>query len=1032
MTARLQLHLLGPPQIVFENRPLTALSSAKAQALLFYLAATGRVHARAGLAPLLWGDVDDAAARASLRKALQQLRGHLAPLLTISREHVGFSANAGCWVDVIEFDAALRSGGDDIHRLQEAVDLYRGDFLHGFYIRNAPDFEAWWLAEQVRLREHALRALERLAEYHATEDDLDKAIACTRRSLALEPWREESHRRLMLLLAENGQRSAALAQFEICRKTLADELAVEPDPEIVALYERIRGGEVVSARVAQRAPDAAARRPRFLYQQPPRSDPAEERLVGREPQLARLDNILTTARSGRGQVAFISGEAGRGKTSLLAAFSHRAQERDPALIVASGLCTTSTGAGDPYLPFREILRMLTGDIEQGWMAGTISHQHALRLWRFFPQVLEAIAARGRTLIGSFLPAGALLQRAAAHQEVRQATLRQIEAAARQAGREDRTAGQERVFEGFSDVLQALASRQPLLLILDDLHWADASSTNLLFHLGRRLQQAPLMIVGAYRPEEMALAREHANRHLPELLNEFRRTFGDAWVNLDQGTPEEERAFVDAVVDLESNRLGASFRQALYRHTDGHPLFTVETLRAMRERGDLSLDATGCWVAGESLDWNTVPARVEAVIENRVQRLDPALARLLAIASVEGEIFTAEVAARIGGVDERDMVARLTREANQQHRLVREEGVSHIDDRRLSLFRFRHNLFQRFLYSQLGEAERIYLHQDVGNALETLFGEQTGQIAVDLAFHFQQAAMWQKAIHYLHQAGVRAMALSANEEAIGHFNRGLALLDSLNGSADRGRLELNLRIALGEAQRYAGRVSAALETFQDAAAVARQLGSAEDLASAALGFEETRWRYQLPAGPSAALLHEALNALGDEESVLRVRVLGGLARALMAGGVWSEPAAMVQEAIRAARRLNDPMALLDMLRIYLYASRDPAGINDRIAAADEMVQLAQRVGSQERLTEAVGSRIHELLVQGDVSRLDREQALHIYLGQELRQPFFLHMDAVFATARMLLAGDFAAAEQQALLACSTASDFKLRTLPACTG
>jgi DNA-binding SARP family transcriptional activator len=804
VTAGLRLQLLGESQIILDGLPLTALTSAKAQALLFYLAATGRSHTRATLASLLWGDVPDSAARADLRKALQQLRKQLAPWLMIGHDNVALACDSRCWVDVVEFEAALRDAGDgDIARLLYAVDLYAGDFLQGFYVRGAPGFEDWWLREQGRLREEALDGLSRLAEHRAARGELDQAIAFAHRFLALEPWGEEVHRRLMLWLALDGQRGAALAQYEICRQTLASELDVEPAAETTALYRRIRDGDLASSTSSPSLLPVAPQRPAFLDERAGPATRPKPHLVGRERQLARLAELLDVARSGRGQIAFVSGEAGSGATSLLAEFSRRAQEHDPDLIVASGICTPSTGAGDPYLPFREILQMLAADVEQKWMAGTISRRHALALWRFLPQVIEALITRGRHLIGSLLSGEVLLRWAAAHEAMDQGALRQIAARTVEARDHGCAGDQERIFEEVGDVLQALASQQPLLLILDDLHLADASSINLLFHLGRRLGESRILILGAYRPEEVTLDREGRKHPLVDPLNEFRRMFGEVWVDLDQFQPDEARAFVDALIDVSPNRLGDEFRAALCRHTGGHPLFTVETLRDMRERGDLSLDETGQWVAGAKLEWNSLPARVEGVIEMRVRRLDSDVHRILAVASVVGETFIAQAVAYVCGVDERELVRVLDRDADARHRLVQEQGIKRVGGQRLSIYRFRHSLFQRYLYSELSESERQFLHEDVGNALEHLYGENRNQIAVELAYHFQAAGVSEKAIDYLFQAGNQAIQLSAHEEAIVHLTRALELLSTLPASPGRDLQEQRLRMSLGEAQRFAG-------------------------------------------------------------------------------------------------------------------------------------------------------------------------------------------------------------------------------------
>jgi predicted ATPase len=182
----------------------------------------------------------------------------------------------------------------------------------------------------------------------------------------------------------------------------------------------------------------------------------------------------------------------------------------------------------------------------------------------------------------------------------------------------------------------------------------------------------------------------------------------------------------------------------------------------------------------------------------MDRLEPDLRETLAVASVEGEEFTAEVVARVRAVDERELVRQLSGELAKQHRLVGAQGVRHLgpDGRRLSLYRFRHNLFQKYLFHSLDEVERCYLHEEVGHALEQLYGQQTEEVAVQLARHFQAAGIPEKAVDYLHQAGERAVRLSANEEAIAHFTKALALLETLPATPERAEQELTLQIALG--------------------------------------------------------------------------------------------------------------------------------------------------------------------------------------------------------------------------------------------
>jgi DNA-binding SARP family transcriptional activator len=242
----LQLRLLGSPKISLEGVSLIETLSTKAQAILYYLAVTGQPQPRSVLASLLWGDLSEADARANLRKALANLRQLLGDYLDLDGQTIAFRPDRSLWIDVVKFRAKVDEAGStgDVKRLQEAVELYRGDFLTGYYVRNAPDFETWMLAEQARLRELVIQALHTLANHHAEQGELTQGIGYVRRLLNLEPWREEAHRQLMWLLAQDGQRSAALVQFETCREVLAEELGVEPGPETVAVYEQIRAGEL--------------------------------------------------------------------------------------------------------------------------------------------------------------------------------------------------------------------------------------------------------------------------------------------------------------------------------------------------------------------------------------------------------------------------------------------------------------------------------------------------------------------------------------------------------------------------------------------------------------------------------------------------------------------------------------------------------------------------------------------------------------------------------------------------------------------
>jgi adenylate cyclase len=230
---------------------------------------------------------------------------------------------------------------------------------------------------------------------------------------------------------------------------------------------------------------------------------------------------------------------------------------------------------------------------------------------------------------------------------------------------------------------------------------------------------------------------------------------------------------------EPNRLGEDFGNELIKHTGGHALFTVELLRTMQERGDLVQDGHGAWTEGPVVDWGTLPARIEAVIEERIARLSPELRDILTVASVEGEVFTAQVVARIQETDDRDVLRVLSLELEKRHRLVREQGGLTVDGKRLSRYRFAHALFQEYLHRSLSEGERALLHWEVGAALEALHAGQTDEIAVELSHHYAVAEDSERERHYARLAGERAAAKYAHDEAGRYLSRALDLTPETN-------------------------------------------------------------------------------------------------------------------------------------------------------------------------------------------------------------------------------------------------------------
>ncbi len=325
------MSLLGGLSLTWGDEPVGRFISSKSPALLCYLAYTGQPHTRAALTGLLWSDSPEAQAKASLRQVLSDLRsGSLAPYLLVEGNTVAFNKAAPHWLDVAEFNRHLQMAApvpgqaedalsdSQAVALQTAADLYRGDFLAGFFVPNAPAFEEWVTAEQEWLRQAVLQALHRLIHHYTRRGAYLLGINAATRLLTIEPWQEEAHRQLMRLLALNGQRGAALAQYETCRRVLAKELGVNPTPETIALYEQIRSGQLSPSRPAVIG-ELTAPVPNNLPEQP-------TSFIGRQAELAEIVACLS---QGKHRVVTISGASGIGKTRLVLAAAAEAKRSYP-------------------------------------------------------------------------------------------------------------------------------------------------------------------------------------------------------------------------------------------------------------------------------------------------------------------------------------------------------------------------------------------------------------------------------------------------------------------------------------------------------------------------------------------------------------------------------------------------------------------------------------------------------------------------------------------------------------------------------
>lgn len=791
--ARLVVRLLGGFRVELDGEPVYGFETDKARALLVYLMVEAdRPHRRESLAGLLWPERPNASARSSLRHALFRVRQALVvrdppgrttpaldrtgresnPFLFVTPMDVQFNRASDCCLDVVELQSlAARPGAPD----QLLPEAFCGEFLAGFSMPDSEPFEAWMLGKQEYY--HRL-ALDILAAQNAVFEILgqyEKAITAARLQLKLEPWLEEAHRRCMRGLAMAGRRDEALRQYEVCCRALKSELGVEPASCTQALYNEIRGGRLVAT--GRPEPDGSLLRQAAMPAGPdiaPAPPPAP--LIARENELGQLGNHLEAALAGEIGVAFVSGDPGSGKTVLLEAFAVLAMAKYPELLVAGARCNPG-GQADPLAPLRRLTGMLAGGGigEMGWrLAGP---DQAVRLRDAAGLVATSLRECGPDLAGTLLPPASSATRSGEEPAVSQGAL----------------------FDQLTNSLAAIARQRPLLLLLDDLQWVDEATVAYLLQLNRELSNSRsaacrILVLGAYRSTAVGLGRcdprsgEVIRHPLLEALNELRRARGDITVELDRA---DGRAFVEALVDMEPNRLGARFRDALFAQTGGHALFTVEIVHNLQARGELVQDEAGLWKTAESINWGKLPARVEAAIAERIERLPDAERHILSAASVQGDDFCGELAAQLAGLPLNDVIAALSGPLARQHSLVRAEGLQRLGGALWSVYRFTHHLFQKYLYDQLDPVERARLHGAVGTALHRQVANdpvERERLGAQLAWHYEQAGQPLQAARALHDAGRQAMKVSALRQALDRFDRALALLAGEPPSAERAQIE----------------------------------------------------------------------------------------------------------------------------------------------------------------------------------------------------------------------------------------------------
>jgi len=495
---------------------------------------------------------------------------------------------------------------------------------------------------------------------------------------------------------------------------------------------------------------------------------AEQIFVGRDAEIAILkDNLERVYRDQTCRICLITGNAGSGKTTLIEHFAQFTEEQySETVVVAIGKCNAQTGQNDTYLPFREIINQFTG-IQAKLLLSSMDNSPTGWFRNFTDGALEALIELGPDLIGTFIPGSALVARLA--QTAISGTLKKRA--------ESRVGGQEvnnkEVSKQYSEVIRKISNNaKTVILIIDDMQWADEASLQLFVYLTETLKEYPVMLIGTYRSENFA--QDHPLR---KHILEHEWGFWESTLNLSEGNVTKGREFVKLFLAANKCKTSEQFETVFFERTEGNALFVVELFRYLYDHKYLGENDAGDIVASSEMDWNKLPSqltKLEGLIQARFEALNAELREILDIACIEGQDFTAQVSMHLLKLPEYDLLRRLSAELEKRHNFVTEVREVRVGSSVLSNYRFVNATFHQYLYTDMSLGQRRLRHKEVAETLETLYGPHSNEIAFQLARHYELSYMPEKVVRYLNLAGQQLARVSEFKEAEAVFNRALSL------------------------------------------------------------------------------------------------------------------------------------------------------------------------------------------------------------------------------------------------------------------
>ncbi len=678
--------------------------------------------------------------------------------------------------------------------------------------------------------------------------------------------------------------------------------------------------------------------------------------VGRVAERDRLTDLWAQAREGSLRLALIGGEAGVGKTRLSTHLALAAHGEGATVLY--GRCDEDLGV--PYQPWTQALGHLVREAPQRILDG-----HVKRFGGDLARLVPGLSDR--------------LSELPAPRQSDPETERYL------------------LYAAIAGLLEGASADEPVVLIIDDLHWADAPTLSLLRHVVTGAPAMRALVVGTYRDSD--LSREHP---LTALLADLHREQGVERMKLTGLDSEDVLALMEAAAGHELDDDGRALAREIARETAGNPFYAGEVLRHLTETGALVQEDGGRWRLTGSLAELGLPQSVREVVGRRVERLGADARTALSAAAVIGREFDLDLLLAVVEFPE-DRLLDLLDEAVAAS-LLQESAE------RAERFVFAHGLVEHTLYEDLGRARRARLHKRVAQALEELCGGEPGERLGELAGHWAAAVVsadTAKAIHYARLAAERALQQLAPDEAARWYSQALELYDQAPGGERSGRCEL--LIGLGEAQRQVGNPEHR-QTLLDAAALARELGDTDRLVRAVLA-NNRGWTSQLSAVDSERVqtLEAAAQTLPDDDP-RRARVLALLASELHFAGQPARCRALTAEAIEMARAAGDPAALAHTLVNAGYAIWVPDRLPERERLTDELLELARRLDDPSLSFRVAVKSLGVGLEAADRPRIESGLAAMRTLAASVPEPFLEYQRLVCEAGWALTQGELQAAEQ----------------------